>query len=208
MRTPAWLPACDNELPFVPAGPFPSAPILLPAEEKRVTYFKRYKMEVDLHALPPGGFPAGYHPVFWSPHLLEAHAEVLFRCFHGSIDARVFPSLGDREGCGCLMTEISRRSGFLPGSTWLLAGPDGYGGTVQGVSDRGLGAIQNLGIVPAWRSRGLGEALLLLALEGFRRAGLGRALLEVTAQNEGAIRLYRRLGFRRTKTLYKAAPTL
>ena len=27
---------------------------------------------------------------------------------------------------------------------------------------------------------------------------------EVTAQNEGAIRLYRRLGFRRRKTVYKA----
>jgi ribosomal protein S18 acetylase RimI-like enzyme len=29
-------------------------------------------------------------------------------------------------------------------------------------------------------------------------------MLEVTAQNDGAIRLYRRLGFRRTKTIYKA----
>jgi ribosomal protein S18 acetylase RimI-like enzyme len=29
-------------------------------------------------------------------------------------------------------------------------------------------------------------------------------MLEVTAQNEGAVRLYRRLGFRRIKTLYKA----
>ena len=40
---------------------------------------------------------------------------------------------------------------------------------------------------------------------------LGRAFLEVTAQNDGAVRLYRRLGFRRRKTLYKAvetAPTL
>jgi ribosomal protein S18 acetylase RimI-like enzyme len=28
--------------------------------------------------------------------------------------------------------------------------------------------------------------------------------LEVTAQNDGAVKLYNRLGFRRTKTLFKA----
>ena len=50
----------------------------------------------------------------------------------------------------------------------------------------------------AWAS-----ALLLQALHGFRRAGMDRAVLEVTAQNAGAIRLYRRLGFRFRKTLYK-----
>jgi len=70
----------------------------------------------------------------------------------------------------------------------------------------GVGAIQNVGVTPAWRGRGVGEALVLQTLHGFRRAGLGRALLEVTARNEGAQRLYRRLGFRRFKTLYKAVP--
>src|SRR5207248_4638326 len=87
-------------------------------------------------------------------------------------------------------------------------GPTGFCGTVQGLRERGgVGAIQNLGITPALRGHGLGTALLLQALHGFRRAGLTRALLEVTAQNEGAIRLYRRLGFRRCKTLYKAVDT-
>jgi ribosomal protein S18 acetylase RimI-like enzyme len=89
-----------------------------------------------------------------------------------------------------------------------LRAPDGSPcGSVQGLRERsGVGAIQNLGIVPAHRGRGLGAALLLQALHGFAQAGLARALLEVTAQNEGAIRLYRRLGFRRSKTLYKAVP--
>ena len=35
-------------------------------------------------------------------------------------------------------------------------------------------------------------------------AGIGRVYLEVTAQNEGALRLYRRLGFVTVKTVYKA----
>jgi ribosomal protein S18 acetylase RimI-like enzyme len=172
-----------------------------------VSYFKRFKMELELwgEQSPPSPLPPGHTLVPWHEGRLSEHAEALFVSFHETIDAVVFPSLGDRSGCYFLMTEIARKNGFLPGATWLLCGPGGYCGTVQGVRDAGgVGAIQNLGITPGCRNRGLGSLLLEQALEGFRRAGLKRALLEVTAQNEGAIRLYRRLGFRRRKTVYKA----
>jgi ribosomal protein S18 acetylase RimI-like enzyme len=91
-----------------------------------------------------------------------------------------------------------------------MRNPDGVHqescGTVQGVRDsKHHGAIQNLGIVPGHRGKGLGTALLHQALCGFRDSGLSRAYLEVTAQNSAAIRLYQRLGFRRVKTVYKAA---
>jgi len=174
-----------------------------------LSYYKRFRMEVGLRELPPAPpLPEGYSLVAWHPELLREHAEVLFASFHDTIDAVVFPSLGDRSGCYFLMTEISRKSGFLPGSTWLLSGPDGYCGSVQGVRESGgVGAIQNLGIAPGHRHHGLGSALLLQALQGFARAGLGRSLLEVTASNESAIRVYRRLGFVRRKIVYKAVTT-
>jgi GNAT superfamily N-acetyltransferase len=172
-----------------------------------ICYFKRYKMEADLHALPAAYLPPGFGCRPYQADLLEAHVEVLHGSFHQEIDANVFPSLGTRDGCRLLMTEISRKGGFLPGATWLLLGPEGPCGTVQGVRERaGLGAIQNLGILPCCRGRGLGRALLLYALHGFWAAGLDRAMLEVTAQNDAAVRLYQRLGFRRRKTLYKAIP--
>ena len=41
-------------------------------------------------------------------------------------------------------------------------------------------------------------------MEGFRRAGLMRAYLEVTADNKPAVQMYRKVGFRKAKTLYKA----
>ena len=102
------------------------------------------------------------------------------------------------------MRAIRFKPGFLPGATWLLGyGPE-FVGTVQGVrAVSGLGAIQNLGIVAAHRGVGLGAKLMLQALHGFRRARLPGAFLEVTAINESAVKLYRRLGFRCRKTVYK-----
>jgi hypothetical protein len=90
----------------------------------------------------------------------------------------------------------------------LLVGPFGACGTVQGLRDRWFGAIQNLGVVAEQRGKGLGTLLLLKALHGFVRAGLSKAYLEVTARNESALRLYRRLGFRSTRTIYKPVHTI
>jgi ribosomal protein S18 acetylase RimI-like enzyme len=102
------------------------------------------------------------------------------------------------------MRDIANRIGFRPQSTWLIAHGDAYVATIQGVGDRyGAGAIQNLGVIPAYRGRGLGVAILLQALHGFRQTGLARATLEVTAQNEPAIRMYRQLGFRCRKSYYR-----
>ncbi len=175
-------------------------------------YFKRYRMEIALAGrdLAPRRASEGYRFEKWNPDLLEAFAEAKYLSFRGEIDANVFPCLGEFDGCRRLMQEIVRKPGFLPETTWLLT----YGGlsrrpevcgTVQGIRDvGGLGAIQNLGIAPEHRNGGLGTILLFYALQGFRRAGIGRVYLEVTAQNEGALRLYRRLGFVTVKTVYKA----
>ncbi len=175
----------------------------------KIAYFKRFRMEIDLaHAPLARPLPPGFSWVAWDESLVERHAEVKHACFQDEIDATVFPSLSHRSGCVRLMTEIRRKAGFLPEATWLIADGPWPCATVQGVRERNrVGSIQNLGVVPSYRGRGLGAALLLQALAGFRRAGLDFAVLEVTAQNEAAVRLYRRMGFRCRKTTYKAVET-
>ena len=175
------------------------------------TYFKRYRME---HGLTGRDFsrpaPEGYYFWRWKVSLLDAFAEAKYLSFRDEIDANVFPCLGELDGCRRLMTEISQKPGFLPEATWLAvyqpterSEPE-YCGTVQGIRSRnGMGSIQNLGITPPHRDCGLGTSLLFQALEGFRRTGLKRVFLEVTAQNDGAIRLYHRLGFTTVKTVFK-----
>ena len=178
-----------------------------------IVYFKRFRMEVNLAQplFPQPGLAAEYRLAPWDDRLLDAHAEAKFHCFHNELDANVFPSLATRDGCRRLMAEISRRSGFIPQATWLLefwpqhTRKPQLVGTIQGVADDNIGFIQNVGIVHEHRGHGLGSVLLWHALAGFRQAGIKRGCLEVTAQNSGACRLYRRLGFQQTKVVYKAS---
>jgi ribosomal protein S18 acetylase RimI-like enzyme len=168
-------------------------------------YFKRFRMELDLRLpRPRAELPNGFEWISWSHELVEAHARVKFQCFAGETDAVVFPSLSHLSGCRDLMTAITTRPGFCPAATWLIQDGEELVGTVQGLLDSArFGGIQNLGVVPVCRGAGLGPALLLKALDGFAAVGAKRAFLEVTARNEPAVRMYRRLGFRSYKTIYR-----
>jgi ribosomal protein S18 acetylase RimI-like enzyme len=179
-----------------------------------IVYFRRFRMEIDLAEWPMIDEPAlsaDYRLATWDDGLLEVHAETKFRCFRREMDANVFPSLSTREGCRRLMAEIARRPAFVSGATWLLdywpadARRPEHCGTIQGVAEEKVGAIQNVGILPEHRGKGLGTLLLWHSLSGFKAAGIERVFLEVTAQNSGACRLYERLGFRRTRVVYKAS---
>jgi ribosomal protein S18 acetylase RimI-like enzyme len=188
------------------ASPWLTTAILDRRKGMSVTYFKRFRMEIDLERVPQTPeLPQGCYWVPWRRQIMEFHAQVKYRCFADELDATIFPCLGDRDGCQRLMQDISSRRGFIPEATWLVGSPTGYIGTVQGVVDRAaMGMIQNLGVIPEARSQGIGGALLIRALHGFKEAGLRRGMLEVTAQNTVAVRLYRRIGFRKARTVYKA----
>lgn len=176
-------------------------------------YFRRYRMEFELEGreLPAPRLPDGYQWVQWSPDHVERHALVKFDSFRSEIDSRVFASLSHLDGCRRLMSEIARQSTFLPSSTWLVRFQpdpelDGHDcATIQGLArTEQLGAIQNVGVVPEHRGFGLGRAIVLRSLHGFREAGLKRVYLEVTSNNSPAVLLYRSIGFRLTRTMYKA----
>ena len=131
-----------------------------------LTYFKRYRMEIDLRQCLPILVVVSALGLPVAPPgqlLLEAHAEVKFLSFREEIDANVFPCFGELAGCIRLMREISHKQAFLPEATWLAVcqhrdgRPPTACGTVQGIRDQrsGMAAIQNLGITPPHRNQGL-----------------------------------------------------
>jgi len=185
-------------------------------------YYKRFRMERDLSRspLPDVLLPQSFHWEEWQPHDLERHALVKYRSFCEELDSHVFPCLSDYYGCLRLMREISQQPSFLPAATWLLChhndhepdnpdhSPEDLAandvGTIQGlIVSQELGSIQNVGIVPEYRGQGLGRLLVLQALQGFQRAGCQRVTLEVTSSNVAAVELYRQLGFRVARTMYR-----
>ncbi len=190
-----------------------------------VTYFHRYRMQYDLREglFAVQDIPVGYSFIPWDERLLNDHAEVKFESFRNELDASVFPCLGEEDGCRRLMREISCRQGFIPEATWLIrhsanentADPDHPTiqkpkryencGTVQGIrSQTDVGTIQNIGISQTHRGKGLGTLLVYHCLKGFQEAGVRFVTLEVTSHNTGAFRLYKRLGFRVLKTVFKS----
>lgn len=183
----------------------------------QVSYFKRYRMQIDLTESTPEPFDS--RPIDpsielhrWSERILEDHAEAKYLSFQNEIDCNVFPCLGDEDGCVRLMNEISRRSGFVPEATWLLTHTDPVSrqrsniGTVQGIREqKDVGSIQNIGITDPFRGRGLGSLIVSRCLNGFAEVGVRFVTLEVTANNSRAHRLYERLGFRILKVVFKSA---
>ena len=151
-----------------------------------LTYFKRYRMEIDLtgRQLVPPPLPAGYRLVPWDESLLEATRRNEVPQLSGG-DRRQRVSLPGR--LGRLPPSDARdprqarvsfpgRPGSIAHDAEPAAAPE-YCGTIQGIRDyAGLGAIQNLGVTPEHRGRQLGTCLLIQALEGFQRATLRRAL--------------------------------
>lgn len=170
-------------------------------------------MDFDLkkEVVPMRPLAPQYQLLPWRPELLRAHAEAKYRSFREELDTSVFSCLGRQDGCMRLMQDISTRSGFIAESTWLAICRHENGnietcGTIQGIQiEPFLAAIQNIGITPAHRGQGLGSNLVQYALRGFQETGMKTGTLEVTAHNTGAIRLYQRLGFRITKTVFKSA---
>ena len=178
-----------------------------------ITYFKRFRMQIDLSQRPEYQIPESdnYRFLPWHEDLIGEHARAKYESFCDELDSHIFPCLGNFDGCLKLMNEISGRRGFVPEATWLVVFDDPFNavrqscGTVQGICEQaGTGAIQNLGIIPGHRGSGMGTALLKHSLNGFRNAGVSTVALEVTAHNEGALGLYQRLGFQTSKIVYKS----
>jgi ribosomal-protein-alanine N-acetyltransferase len=72
---------------------------------------------------------------------------------------------------------------------------------------RSVGRIMTLDIVPAARRFGLGSELMLASEERLRSGGCNQVYLETSVNNNAALGLYQKLGYRIVRTLPLYYPT-
>jgi ribosomal-protein-alanine N-acetyltransferase len=78
-----------------------------------------------------------------------------------------------------------------------------------GLSNYGLGGLIKKGhvvsvaVMPDFRCQGVGSALVTEALEGMKSYGAKQSYLEVRVTNDDAVRLYKKLGFKITRTIQR-----
>lgn len=103
-----------------------------------------------------------------------------------SYDGGLFLQLGDLYPDGFIVAES----------------PSGIAGFLLGVVERAYEArILILAVDSARRGSGIGSRLVRLFEDRFRRSGVRRINLEVRTSNEGAIKLYERMGFERRRLI-------
>jgi ribosomal protein S18 acetylase RimI-like enzyme len=143
------------------------------------------QIDLDLVALQQPRWPAGVRVrAFALSDAERLHALLLrgYRAGGGSVAdlPKWLPEMtGDQEYDPALWT-LAERQAVLIGA--ILCWTSGF--------------VKDLVVAEPWRRQGLGEALMRSALATFAGRGVGRVELKVHADNEGAIRLYERVGMR------------
>lgn len=178
---------------------------LYPARELEI--FERNFMLADgIEGLARGAFggPPRASVVVqpWSERWLEAAAELIARSYQGHIDSRINDQYQSVAGARRFLHNITNYPGcgaFYPPAAMVAL--DRWSGELRALSLTSLveprvGHITQVCVAPELRGQGLGGELLWRTTEAFLTRGCQALSLTVSASNDGAVRLYQRIGFR------------
>ena len=165
--------------------------------------FERNFMYVDLRNAPlaEGRVRRPFYLERWSDHYQDSAAHLIAEAYAGHVDSQINDQYRSAAGARRFLFNIVQYPGcgifYRPAS---YAAMDASTGRLAGVSlasmlSPGSGHITQICVAPGWRGAGVGHALLRHSLLTMRDAGCASASLTVTASNEDAVALYRRMGF-------------
>ncbi|HWB83357.1 MAG TPA: GNAT family N-acetyltransferase [Bryobacteraceae bacterium] len=170
---------------------------------EHLTAHDRNFMRIDLRSAQ---FPESRvrHPIYiekWDDHYLDAAAELISSAYSGHIDSRINDQYRTAAGARRFLFNIVQFPGcgaFFRAASYVAL--DALTGRLCGISLASLvapdcGHVTQICVSPAVRNTGVGYALLRQSLTGLQSMGCRSASLTVTAANEDAVALYKRVGF-------------
>ncbi len=141
----------------------------------------------------------------WRESHFDDSAKLVAHAYRGHVDSEINDQYRSPAGARRFLSNIVEFPGcgvFFPAASY--AAFDVSTGLLCGISlaslvAREAGHVTQLCVAPSHRNAGLGSDLLRRSLLAFAAHGCRSASLTVTAANEGALRLYERMGFVRRK---------
>jgi ribosomal protein S18 acetylase RimI-like enzyme len=178
--------------------------MLAEAATRRLPYpnwfqsFPRLFLEAPLPAvLPPRKLPLDILP--WNDNYQEATGRLITHSYQGHIDSQINDQYRSAAGARRFLTNIVQYPGcgtFFGSASFVATDR----GTLCGVSlaslvSNDIGHITQVCVAPSYQSTGLGYELMRKSMEAMAARGCRAVSLTVTAENEPAVRLYRKMGF-------------
>ena len=160
-----------------------------------------------------GGDAAGTRPDVWICDFAEADDRAAFARLMAEFAAEPVSAsahLGEAH-FEKVAGDLARRAGTLVlfASRAEIGHPEGVLIAFEGYSSfaqRPLFNVHDVHVSPEARGKGLGSAMVEALVEIAREHGFAKITLEVAATNAGAVRLYRRLGFKGLDNLPAEGP--
>jgi ribosomal protein S18 acetylase RimI-like enzyme len=185
---------------------------VLPRGE-HVSVYERNFMRADLRcaALPEGPI---HRPIFiqrWTDHDHDAAAQLIATAYAGHVDSRINDQYRSAVGARRFLYNIVQYPGcgtfYRPASYTAF---EAQTGRLCGISLASLvapncGHITQICVSNSVRGTGVGRELLRRSLATLRESGCASASLTVTAANEGAVKLYERVGFQTIRRFFAYA---
>ncbi len=142
----------------------------------------------------------------WQRHHDREAARLLYETYRDHVDAVINDQYRSVTGTTNLIENILYYQGcgeYLPNASWVAIhrSTQQLAGVLLLTAVRpGSGHIPQIAVAKQFQSRRLGTALMEAAFAELERGGFREVSLTVTSHNQGAVRLYERLGFRTFRT--------
>ncbi len=179
-------------------------------EEHEFTAMKRHFLSFPLDQ-PQEGKELRIQPNFrvsrWENRFFLPVADVICDSYRGSTDYKLCHDYQSREGCIRFLNNLIKHPGcgtFSPQSSYVVLDSNEQvcGVLLTSKISPDTGMIPQISVRNDCQGKGIGSYLLRTYFKDARESGLERITLSVSEANEGACRLYGRLGFQKTRDFH------
>ena len=179
-------------------------------EEHEFTAIKRHFLLLPLDQ-PQEGKKLRIQPNFrvsgWENRFFIPVADVICNSYRGSTDYQLCHDYQSREGCIRFLNNLVKHPGcgtFSPQTSYVVRNPEDQvcGVLLTSKISPDTGMIPQISVRSDCQGKGIGSYLLRTYFKDARESGLERITLSVSEANEGACRLYSRLGFQKTRDFH------